>query len=119
MLEHFPESIVPARRKKCPYISSILSKNEINRDAPYNRKLFQRWKLGQYLFNPQLSLRIEGEWRRVYELLQPQRLAGQLRDPIRWGSHVWDPNEDAERAMTMLRGIIKELNDGRDLDELF
>ncbi len=42
VLEHFPESVVPARRKKRPYISSILSKNEINRDAPYNRKLFQR-----------------------------------------------------------------------------
>jgi hypothetical protein len=68
VLEHFPESIVPARRKKRAYISSILSKNEIDRDAPYNRKLFQRWKLGQYLLNPGLSLRIEGEWRRIYHL---------------------------------------------------
>ncbi|NEX15841.1 MAG: hypothetical protein C1943_04165 [Halochromatium sp.] len=118
VLEHFPESIVPVRRKKRPYISSILSKNEINRDAPYNRKLFQRWKQGHYLLNPQLSLRIEGQWCRIYELLQPQRLAAQLRDPVRWGSHVWDPNEDTERAMEQLRARLKALNEGADLTKL-
>ena len=119
VLEHFPESIVPARRKKRPYVSSILSKNEINRDAPYNRKLFQRGKQGQYLFNPQLALRIEDQWQRIYELLQPQRLAAQLHDPIRWGSQVWDPNEGQERSMEKLRAMLKALNEGADLKSLF
>lgn len=52
-----------------------------------NRLLFALYRhQGQYLFNPQLSLRIEGDWRRIYERLQPQRRASQLRDPIRWGT---------------------------------
>jgi len=119
VLEHFPESIVPERRKKRPYISSILSKNEINRDAPYNRKLFQRGKQGQYLFNPQLALRIEDQWQRIYELLQPQRLAAQLQDPFHWGGEVWDPNEHRERSMEKLRTMLHKLNEGADLKSLF
>ncbi len=86
VLEHFPESIVPARRKSRTYISSILAKNEVSRDGPYNRKLFLRLRQGQYLINPQLALRVEGEWRRIYDLLVADRLAGVLQDPLRWGS---------------------------------
>ena len=117
VLEHFPESVVPARRKKRQYISSILSKNEVSRQGPYNRKLFLRTGHGQYLFNPRLSLRVEGEWRRIYELLSPDRLAGQLRDPVRWAGQVWDPNAHRERAVDALRARIRELNDGGDILE--
>ncbi|MBK1619885.1 hypothetical protein CKO42_15825 [Lamprobacter modestohalophilus] len=119
VLEHFPESIVPERRKKRPYISSILSKNELNRDAPYNRKLFQRWKQGHYLFNPQLSLRIEDQWQPIFELLQPQRLAAQLQDVYHWGGRVWDPNERSEQAVEKLRTMLQKLNEGVDLKSLF
>jgi hypothetical protein len=119
LLAHFPESVVPARRKKRTYISSILSKNEIDRDDSYNRKLFLRWRRGEYLINPQLALRVEGEWRKIYELLSPQRLGAQLRDPIRWGEHVWDPNTDAEQSVALLRGYIQALSEGRTLDQLF
>ncbi|MFB1487806.1 MULTISPECIES: UvrD-helicase domain-containing protein [unclassified Thiocapsa] len=113
LLAHFPESVVPAKRKKRSYISSILSKNERDRDAPYNRKLFARWRRGQYIINPQLALRVEGEWRKIYEVLAPQRLGAQLRDPIRWGQHVWDPNAEAERAVTMLCEQLKTMSEGR------
>ena len=44
MLHHFPDALVPARRKQRAYISSILAKNEVHRDDPYNRKLFRRLK---------------------------------------------------------------------------
>ncbi len=44
VLSHFPDSVLPERRKKRAYISSILSKNEVNRVGPYNRKLFRRLK---------------------------------------------------------------------------
>jgi len=119
ILAHFPESVVPARRKKRNYISSILSKNEINRDDRYNRKLFLRWRRGEYIINPQLALRVEGDWRKIYDVLQPQRLGAELRDPIRWGQHVYDPNSSAEHALTQLRGYLKTLSEGRTLDEMF
>ena len=69
VVEHFPDHILPARRKKRAYISSILSKNEVSREGKYNRKLFLRMKHGQYIVNPCLCLRVEGEWVRIYELL--------------------------------------------------
>ncbi|MTI12170.1 UvrD-helicase domain-containing protein [Sansalvadorimonas verongulae] len=71
---HLPESVLPLRRKKQSYISSILSGNEVERDAPYNRKLFKRIKRGQYIINPNLKLRFtekqEEKWINIYELLQ-------------------------------------------------
>jgi len=119
VLDHFPESVVPARRKKRPYISSILSKNEVSREGPYNRKLFRRVRHGQYLINPSLALRVEGDWRRIYELLLPERLAGQLRDPAHWAGHVWDLNADREHAILALRGLLNDLNQGREVWEPF
>jgi UvrD-like helicase C-terminal domain/AAA domain/Ankyrin repeat len=68
-LTHFPEMIIPERRKQRPYISSILAKNEIDRQDIYNKKLFLRVKHGHYVFNPKLMLRIEGEWVSIYKLL--------------------------------------------------
>jgi hypothetical protein len=110
---------VPARRKKRAYISSILSKNEASRQGPYNRKLFLRVRHGQYLINPKLAVRVEGDWRLIYELLCADRLAGELRDPLRWAGQVWDLNADRERAMVALRTMLKDLNDGRGVDIMF
>jgi hypothetical protein len=116
LLAHFPESIVPERRKKRPYISSILSKNEVRRDDRYNRKLFLRIRQGQYLINPRLLLRIEGEWRSIYSVLEPMRLAGQLRDLIRWGDQVWDPNVRADEAISELRELLLQLASDQAVD---
>ena len=112
VLAHFPDAIVPERRKKRTYISSILSKNEVQRDDRYNRKLFQRWAHGQYVINPQLALRVEGEWRRIYEVLHPERLAAELMETFSWGGHTWDPNSYAERMITGLRERLREASDG-------
>jgi hypothetical protein len=106
VLDHFPESLVPARRKKRSYISSILSKNEVSRQGPYNRKLFLRVRHGQYLINPDLALRVEGAWCRIYELLSPDRLAGRMRDPVRLAGYVWDLNADRQRSIEALRTML-------------
>ena len=119
VLEHFPESVVPARRKQRAYLSSILSKNEVSKEDPYNRKLFLRVRHGQYLINPQLALRVEGEWCRIYELLSPDRLAGELRDTMIWGRQVWDPNADRQRAIDALRNMIQKMSNGEGVQTLF
>lgn len=80
-LEHFSEHLLPARRKKRAYISSILSKNEVSRDDKYNRKLFLRVKHGHYVINPRLRMRVEGEWRRIYDLLSFDMIAHPFSDP--------------------------------------
>ncbi|MCW5607700.1 MAG: hypothetical protein KIT26_06495 [Nitrosomonas sp.] len=55
--------------KQCAYLSSILSKNEINKDDRYNRKLFYRVMRGIYVFNPGLALKVESNWINIYDLL--------------------------------------------------
>ena len=55
----FPESILPERRKKRAYISSLLAKHEVQRQDPYNRKLFLRVGHGTYSLNPKLKLRTQ------------------------------------------------------------
>ena len=68
-VDTFPEYVLPARRKKRAYISSILSKNEYYRDAPYNRRLFLRAEHGQYILNPLMDISVDDNWVNVYELL--------------------------------------------------
>ena len=78
-----------------------------------------RVRHGQYLINPELALRVEGDWRRIYELLSLDRLAGQLRDPLHWADQVWDLNADRQRAIEALRTLLKALNDGGGVSEPF
>jgi len=68
-VQHIPNSILPERRKKRAYLSSILAKNEINKDDRHNRKLFYRVLRGAYIFNPGLALKVEEEWVNIYNLL--------------------------------------------------
>ncbi|MEA3286150.1 MAG: ankyrin repeat domain-containing protein [Candidatus Marinimicrobia bacterium] len=68
-LQFFPEQVIPTRRKKRAYISSILAKNEVNRAAPYNRFLFVRVQRGRYILNPLLEIEVDGKWINVYDLL--------------------------------------------------
>jgi len=119
VLAHFPESVVPARRKKHTYVSSMLSKNEVSREDPYNRKLFLRIRRGQYLINPRLALRVEGEWRGIYDLLVTERLGAELQDVASWMGRQWDPNLQRERAIDHLRDMIKDLARGEPMAELF
>lgn len=69
-LGNMPNNIISPYRKKRAYISSILSQNELDSPNKYSRKLFLRVKLGQYIINPELSIRIANEWYPVYDLLE-------------------------------------------------
>jgi hypothetical protein len=71
LLQHLPDSVLPDKRKRPTYISSILSGNEVARDDRYNRRLFLRIKRGHYIINPGLKLRAgnDGAWEAVYDML--------------------------------------------------
>ena len=68
-----PPHIVRPERKKRPHISSVLSRNEVDRDYAYNRRLFKRISRGYYQLNPLLSVRrktADGEtWTQILEAL--------------------------------------------------
>jgi hypothetical protein len=102
VLEHFPESVLLERRKKRAYLSSILSKNEVFRIGPYNRRLFIRMRQGNYTLNPRLSLRVEGEWRNIYDVLDVNMLFIRL-------DHTKAPREYIARMEDMARENMRRL----------
>jgi len=53
-MECMPDEILPTYRKQRQYVNSVLSLHEVERESPYNKKLFARVKRGSYIINPQL-----------------------------------------------------------------
>ncbi len=60
--EGLSNNIIIEYRTKRSYISSLLSKNEIDKDDKYNKKLFYRIKNGVYLLNPGLQIWSNETW---------------------------------------------------------
>jgi hypothetical protein len=112
VLRHFPDALVPARRKQRAYISSILAKNEVHRDAPYNRKLFRRLKHGHYIINPQLAVWAEGVWRNMYDLLSLDALGYRRQDRREW--YAFDPHERMQGQLQHFKTLVKQLQDGEE-----
>lgn len=71
--QHIPTSVLPEFRKKRQYVSSILSKNEVGRDGPYNRKIFRRVKKGCYIINPDLKVKISDEWLSLFNVQEDDK----------------------------------------------
>jgi len=97
--EHLPANVVRPERNKRQHLSSVLSRNEIDRDYAYNRALFVRVHQGWYQFNPKLAVRRrEGDsdvWMPVYQALSLPFIAEFALD------FVWD-RIDAYLAMAAL-----------------
>ena len=71
--------LTPSRRKRRSYISSILAKNEINRENIYNRKLFLRVQRGCYILNLDLQIKVAKQWINVYEILNLESVRNSCR----------------------------------------
>lgn len=71
--KELPPNVARPERNKRPHLSSVLSRNEVERDYAYNRALFQRVAQGWYQFNPRLSVRRKvdgvGTWTPIYQAL--------------------------------------------------
>jgi len=63
------QQVIAEFRRQRPYISSILAKNEVNRDDKYNKKLFVRIQQGVYFPNPIMEIQVENEWVNIYDLI--------------------------------------------------
>ncbi len=50
--ESLPDEVIPAYRKQRSYLNSILASHEIDKENPYNKKLFKRVHRGCYIVNP-------------------------------------------------------------------
>lgn len=85
--EALPTSVLREQRRQRPHLSSVLSRNEVDRDYAYNRQLFQRMRQGWYQFNPALQVRTgRGEsagWTSIYAALNVA-LVKELCEPSSW-----------------------------------
>lgn len=119
-LNNFPDSIVPERRKKRSYISSILSKNEVHRDGKYNRRIFYRIKRGHYIINPQLSVRINKEWLPIYELLQLDMMSFSHTDKTYYGfgQHIVDNNKIYNNILDRFKSNLQKLSENAPKSQL-
>lgn len=106
-IEHLPVSILPERRKQRSYLSSILAKNEIEKEEKNNRKLFYRVMRGAYIFNPRLAVKVEGEWVNIYDLLSIDKLMPKYEARENWWQT--DYNVYYEKSMAACKEELKQL----------
>lgn len=84
-VEALPGVVLRDYRKKRPYLSAILSKNEALSTAVGSRRLFERRRHGHYVINPALSLWREGAGGEGQWLPADEVFATRLRlEPMRW-----------------------------------
>ncbi len=101
-LENWPDSVLPDYRKKRNYISSILAKNEIDSNDPYNRKLFLRTDRGLYFLQPELEILLEEKWINVYDILKckkPKKLSYVEKEILLTEKFILDLKKDKQQAM--------------------
>jgi hypothetical protein len=96
-----PAGVLRPERNKRSHLSSVLSRNEVDRDYAYNRKLFRRIGHGWYQLNPQLKIRrrVAGveTWLPVLEALNLP-LVHEFAHPDQWpiSKSLWHAATNAE-----------------------
>ncbi len=83
-----PASVLKPQRNKRSHLSNVLSRNEVEREYAYNRRLFKRIAHGWYQINPRLAIRRRDgrgqSWQPVLEALNLP-LVHELAHPDQWG----------------------------------
>ena len=74
-LQNFPETVLPAFRKKREYWLALLSKHETGSRNPYNKKLFKRIERGTYILNPDLQIWHNDDWAPLGSLIENQDIS--------------------------------------------
>ncbi|MCX8069517.1 MAG: PhoH family protein, partial [Thermodesulfovibrionales bacterium] len=67
--KELPDTVVPEYRKKRQYISSLLSKNEVDIATQNSKKLFKRIRRGWYILNPSIQIKYKDEWHDIYRFI--------------------------------------------------
>ncbi|MEK6749509.1 MAG: UvrD-helicase domain-containing protein [Pseudomonadota bacterium] len=93
-LNAIPDAVLPPERKSRQYITSLLSRNEINRDYRYNRFLFKRIVYGHYFFNTDIKMRVGDQWLDFKDALNVKLMRAVL--PA-FGANALDFLEDSAR----------------------
>jgi ankyrin repeat protein len=75
IVKEYPDSFLQEFRKKRSYLSSNLSKHELDSTNLYNKKLFKRiYTGGFYELNPDLAIWVNDQWISVYDIMQAEEV---------------------------------------------
>jgi hypothetical protein len=69
LAERLPAEVLRPDRRRCEYLSSVLARNELGSNYPYNRWLFLRVRYGRYVLNFALALVFGESWVLVYDAM--------------------------------------------------
>ncbi|MEF8846652.1 MAG: UvrD-helicase domain-containing protein, partial [Bacteroidales bacterium] len=115
ILEEFPENVLFDYRKKRSYLNANLAKNEIDRNDPYNKKLFLRMERGYYVLNPEMEIYINNRWMNIYDAMNIEKIRKLTNEEIR--EKLWEQLPESVRA-EMSENLKKFSNDSEaDGDE--
>ena len=82
-----PTHVLKPERNRRQHLSCVMSRNEVDRDYPFNRRLFKRQRQGWYQFNPALSIRRRdaegGTWLPLFQALNLE-LVKECADDSHW-----------------------------------
>lgn len=118
---HLPDDLLPERRKRQSYISSLLSQHEARSKNAYGKKLFLRLRHGQYILNPALKFRQGENWVPVYQQLDLEDMGADLQALLQ-GYPEWrgdfhetkrDYHERTGNIIAYWAGIISKAGKGK------
>ena len=100
-----PATILRPERKRRTHLSAVLSRNEVERDYAWNRRLFVRLAQGWYQFNPALSVRGReaDQWVPILTALNLP-LVHELQSSVGWNHTraLWKKTTDAELPVPII-----------------
>ncbi len=66
-VKHLPAFVLSPRRNRREYLSSMLSKSELQSNNPYSRRFLFRVRRGEYVLRPDIEVETPEGWKRIYE----------------------------------------------------
>ena len=87
-IEEFSEAVLPDYRKRKEYILGMLSKNEVNSNNIYNKKLFIRIEKGHYRLNPALRIWCNNAWITTEEIFSSNAVTVKEIKNLHFEKHI-------------------------------
>jgi len=74
-ISEFPDTVLPAYRKKREFWLSVLAKHELSSNNPYCKQLFYRVQRGAYVLNSFMMVRLGEQWVPVHDIINSQGIS--------------------------------------------
>lgn len=106
-MKEYPDSFLQEFRKKRSYLSSNLSKHELDSTNLYSKKLFKRiYTGGFYELNPDLAIWVNDQWISVYDIMQAEEVKVPTQEEREAFVEAYEKQLREERRQRRERGLL-------------